>query len=338
MSLYSLFARPLLFRLPPEVAHQFTLASLRLPGLAKAISAGRQAPQEPAVIMGLKFRNRLGIAAGVDKNADAPLAWRDLGFGFAELGTVTLHPQSGNPTPRVFRYPNHQALVNRLGFPNLGAEAIAERLRRLREKHALHDFPIGINLGKSKITPLEQAPLDYLGSLKLLQHLGDFFVINISSPNTPGLRDLAKPDDLRRLLSALQDFNRSCPQPKPLLLKISPDLEASSLPELVAITREFQLAGIVATNTTIHREAEEPKESGGLSGRPLTTRAMTLTRTLRPLLGPEQVLVGVGGVMSAANYQSRRLAGADLIQVYTGMVYLGPYTAWEILRKTSTGS
>lgn len=338
MSLYSLFARPLLFRLPPEVAHQFTLASLRLPGLARAISAGRQAPQEPAVIMGLKFRNRLGIAAGVDKNADAPLAWRDLGFGFAELGTVTLHPQSGNPTPRVFRYPNHQALVNRLGFPNLGAEAIAERLRRLREKHALHDFPIGINLGKSKITPLEQAPLDYLGSLKLLQHLGDFFVINISSPNTPGLRDLAKPDDLRRLLSALQDFNRSCPQPKPLLLKISPDLEASSLPELVAITREFQLAGIVATNTTIHREAEEPKESGGLSGRPLTTRAMTLTRTLRPLLGPEQVLVGVGGVMSAANYQSRRLAGADLIQVYTGMVYLGPYTAWEILRKTSTGS
>ena len=338
MSLYSLFARPLLFRLPPEVAHQFTLASLRLPGLAKAISAGRQAPQEPAVIMGLKFRNRLGIAAGVDKNADAPLAWRDLGFGFAELGTVTLHPQSGNPTPRVFRYPNHQALVNRLGFPNLGAEAIAERLRRLREKHALHDFPIGINLGKSKITPLEQAPLDYLGSLKLLQHLGDFFVINISSPNTPGLRDLAKPDDLRRLLSALQDFNRSCPQPKPLLLKISPDLEASSLPELVAITREFQLAGIVATNTTIHREAEEPKESGGLSGRPLTNRAMTLTRTLRPLLGPEQVLVGVGGVMSAANYQSRRLAGADLIQVYTGMVYLGPYTAWEILRKTSTGS
>jgi dihydroorotate dehydrogenase len=283
--------------------------------------------------MGLKFRNRLGIAAGVDKNGDAPLAWRDLGFGFAELGTVTLHPQPGNPKPRVFRYPHQHALINRLGFPNIGAEAMATRLRQLRTKHPLHDFPIGINIGKSKITPLDQAPLDYLGSLKLLHHLGDFFVINISSPNTPGLRDLAKPDDLRRLLSTLQDFNRSCPQIKPLLLKISPDVEPSSLPELVAITREFQLSGIVATNTTIHRETEETKEIGGLSGRPLTARAMALTRTLRPLLGPEQTLIGVGGVMNAANYQSRRLAGADLIQVYTGMVYLGPYTAWEILRK-----
>ena len=333
MSLYSLIARPLLFRLPPEVAHQFTLAAMRLPGLAKAITMGRSAPQEPSELMGLKFRNRLGIAAGVDKNGDAPLAWRDLGFGFAELGTVTLHPQPGNPQPRVFRYPHQHALINRLGFPNIGAEAIAERLRRLRGRHALHDFPIGINIGKSKITSLDQAPLDYLGSLKLLHHLGDFFVINISSPNTPGLRDLAKPDDLRRLLSTLQDFNRSCPQLKPLLLKISPDVEPSSLPELVAITREFQLSGIVATNTTIHRESEEPKEIGGLSGRPLTARAMALTRTLRPLLGPEQTLIGVGGVMNAANYQSRRLAGADLIQVYTGMVYLGPYTAWEILRK-----
>ena len=338
MSLYSLIARPVLFRLPPEVAHQFTLAAMRLPGLAKAITMGRPAPQEPTELMGLKFRNRLGIAAGVDKNGDAPLAWRDLGFGFAELGTVTLHPQPGNPKPRVFRYPHQHALINRLGFPNIGAEAIAERLRRLRGRHALHDFPIGINIGKSKITPLDQAPLDYLGSLKLLHHLGDFFVINISSPNTPGLRDLAKPDDLRRLLSTLQDFNRSCPQLKPLLLKISPDVEPSSLPELVAITREFKLSGIVATNTTIHREAEEPKEIGGLSGRPLTARAMALTRTLRPLLGPEQTLIGVGGVMNAANYQSRRLAGADLVQVYTGMVYLGPFTAWEILRKTPVGS
>jgi dihydroorotate dehydrogenase len=333
MSLYSLIARPVLFRLPPEVAHQFTLAAMRLPGLAKAITVGRSAPQEPTELMGLKFRNRLGIAAGVDKNGDAPLAWRDLGFGFAELGTVTLHPQPGNPKPRVFRYPHQHALINRLGFPNIGAEAMATRLRQLRTKHPLHDFPIGINIGKSKITPLDQAPLDYLGSLKLLHHLGDFFVINISSPNTPGLRDLAKPDDLRRLLSTLQDFNRSCPQIKPLLLKISPDVEPSSLPELVAITREFQLSGIVATNTTIHRETEETKEIGGLSGRPLTARAMALTRTLRPLLGPEKTLIGVGGVMNAANYQSRRLAGADLIQVYTGMVYLGPYTAWEILRK-----
>ena len=333
MKLYSTLARPLLFRLSPEVAHHLTITSLRIPLVSRLLSLGQRTPSDPVHLMNLSFRNRLGIAAGLDKNAEAPLAWRNLGFGFAELGTVTLHPQPGNPSPRVFRYPSQQALINRLGFPNIGAEAIATRLRKLRGSHALHDFPIGINLGKSKVTPLDQAPLDYLGSLKLLQHLGDFFVINISSPNTPGLRDLAKPDDLRRLLSTLQDFNRSCPEPKPLLLKISPDLEITTLPELVSITREFQLAGIVATNTTLQREADEPKEVGGLSGRPLTARAMAVTRTLRPLLGTEQILVGVGGVMNAANYQSRRAAGADLVQIYTGMVYLGPHAAWEILRK-----
>ena len=333
MKLYSSLARPLLFRLSPEVAHHLTITSLRIPLVSRLLSLGQKTPSDPITLMNLSFRNRLGIAAGLDKNAEAPLAWRNLGFGFAELGTITLHPQPGNPKPRVFRYPHQQALVNRLGFPNLGAEAIATRLRHLRGRHALHDFPIGINLGKSKVTPLEQAPLDYLGSLRLLQHLGDFFVINISSPNTPGLRDLAKPDDLRRLLSTLQDFNRSCPKTKPLLLKISPDLEISSLPELVNITKEFELSGIVATNTTIQREPDEPNETGGLSGRPLTARAMSLTRALRPLLAKEQILVGVGGVMNAANYQSRRAAGADLVQIYTGMVYLGPHAAWEILRK-----
>ena len=188
-------------------------------------------------------------------------------------------------------------------------------------------------MGKSKVTPLDQAPSDYLGSLQILQALGDFFVINISSPNTPGLRDLAKPDDLRRLLSTLQDFNRSCFHPKPLLLKISPDLELTPLQEIVSITREFNLAGIVAVNTTLHREPEHPHETGGLSGSPLTSRAMTTTRAIRPLLGPDQILVGVGGVMNAADYQSRRSAGADLVQVYTGMVYLGPHTAWKILKK-----
>jgi len=332
MNLYSSLARPLLFRLSPEVAHHLTITSLRVPLTSRLLSLGKKTPSDPITLMNLPFRNRLGIAAGLDKNAEAPLAWRSLGFGFAELGTITLHPQPGNPKPRVFRYPQQQALINRLGFPNLGAEAIAARLRHLRERHNLHDFPIGINLGKSKVTPLEQAPLDYLGSLKLLQPLGDFFVVNISSPNTPGLRDLAKPDDLRRLLSTLQDFNRSCPKTKPLLLKISPDLAISDLPELVAATKEFELAGIVATNTTIQREAKEPNETGGLSGRPLTARALSLMHVLRPLLAKEQILVGVGGVMNSNDYQTRRAAGADLVQIYTGMVYLGPHAAWEILK------
>jgi len=282
--------------------------------------------------MGLSFRNRLGIAAGVDKNAEAPIAWKELGFGFAELGTITLHPQPGNPPPRVFRYPNRQALINRLGFPNLGAKAIAARLAKARNRDNFENFPIGLNLGKSKITPLDKAPFDYLESFKLLHSVGDFFVVNISSPNTPGLRDLAKPDDLRRLLSTMQEFNRSSSAPKPLLLKISPDAENSALPEIVNATREFELAGIVATNTTLQRTPDDAAELGGLSGRPLTTRAMEVAQLIRPLLDKKQILIGVGGVMNSANYQARRAVGADLVQVYTGMVYLGPNTAWELLK------
>jgi len=332
MNAYSDLARPLLFRIPPETAHRLTLTSLRLPLVPRLLSGGSPAPEDPVELMGLKFRNRLGIAAGVDKNAEATLAWHELGFGFAELGTVTLHAQPGNPKPRVFRFPDQQALINRLGFPNLGAEAIAGRLRPLRERHALKNFPIGINLGKSKITPIPEASADYLGSLKILHSLADFFVINISSPNTPGLRDLAKPEDLRRLLATLQEYNRSQSIPKPLLLKISPDLEFSDLPEIVQTTREFSLSGIVATNTTLHRNTVDSTENGGLSGRPVTDRALAITQAIRPLLAHGQVLIGVGGIMNAADYQARRAVGADLAQVYTGMVYLGPRTAWEILR------
>lgn len=332
MSPYSQLARPLLFRLPPELAHRLTLTALRIPGLARLLAGGRSAPADPAHLMGLSFRNRLGIAAGVDKNAEVPMAWKQLGFGFAELGTVTLHPQPGNPTPRVFRYPPRRALINRLGFPNLGAAALAARLTQARQRQDFRGFPLGINLGKSKITPLEKAAEDYLGSFKILHALGDFFVVNISSPNTPGLRDLAQPDDLRRLLSTLQDFNRSCTSPKPLLLKISPDVENTALPGIVAATREFQLAGVVAVNTTLQRHAEDPTETGGLSGRPLSARALEITRLVRPLLSRDQVLIGVGGVMDAASYQTRRSAGADLVQVYTGLVYQGPGTAWELLK------
>ena len=332
MNLYSHLARPLLFRFPPELAHRLTLAALRIPGWAKLLTGNRPTPSDPVKLMGLSFRNRLGIAAGVDKNAEAPMAWKQLGFGFAELGTITLHPQPGNPPPRVFRYPARQALINRLGFPNLGARVIAKRLTESRNRNSFEDFPIGLNLGKSKVTPLDKASGDYLESFKLLHSVGDFFVINISSPNTPGLRDLAKPDDLRRLLSVLQEFNDSRTIPKPLLLKISPDVENSALPDIVAATREFQLAGIVAVNTTLQRSSEDAAEAGGLSGRPLTARALEVTRLIRPMLDKTQVLIGVGGVMNAANYLTRRAAGADLVQVYTGLVYSGPLTSWELLK------
>lgn len=334
MNLYPSLLRPVLFRLEPETAHRLTLMALRVPGLARLFVPRRPPSGDKVTLMGLTFRNRLGIAAGVDKNGEAPLAWKDLGFGFAELGTVTYHPQPGNPRPRVFRYPHEQALVNRLGFPNIGAKAFAARLRWLRTHQAVYDFPIGINLGKSKVTPLPDAPSDYLGSLKILHALGDFFVINISSPNTAGLRDLAQPDDLRRLLSALQEYNRSTPDPRPMLLKISPDTEDRYLPDLVATTREFGLAGIVATNTTSLRTPEHPHEAGGLSGRPLAARALAVAKMIRPHLAPDQILVGVGGVMNSGNYQARRQAGADLVQMYTGLVYLGPTAAWEILGRS----
>ena len=331
MNFYTSLVRPVLFRFEPETAHRFTLAALRVPGLARLFVPRTPPAGEQVTLMGLTFRNRLGIAAGVDKNGEVPLAWKDLGFGFAELGTVTYHPQPGNQKPRVFRYPPQQALVNRLGFPNIGAKAFAAQLRQLRTRRAIYDFPIGINLGKSKITPLADAPSDYLGSLKLLHALGDFFVINISSPNTPGLRDLAQPDDLRRLLSSLQEFNRASSDPKPLLLKISPDTEDRYFPDIISITREFNLAGIVATNTTSQRADGDPREAGGLSGRPLTHRALAVTRLLRPLLAKDQILMGVGGVMNSGHYLNRRQAGADLVQMYTGLVYLGPTTAWDIL-------
>jgi dihydroorotate dehydrogenase len=334
MSLYTSLVRPVLFRFEPEIAHRFTLAALCVPGLARLFVPNRPPAQDQVTLMGLNFRNRLGIAAGVDKNGDAPLAWKDLGFGFAELGTVTYHPQPGNPRPRVFRYPHQHSLINRLGFPNIGAKAFAERLRRLRTRQSISDFPIGINLGKSMITPLPDAPSDYLGSLKILHALGDFFVINISSPNTAGLRDLAQPADLRRLLSALQEFNRSTSEPKPLLLKISPDTEDRYLPDLVTITKEFQLAGIVATNTTSQRAAGEPIESGGLSGRPLTQRALAVAKIVRPLLTKDQILIGVGGIMHSGDYHARRQAGADLLETYTGLVYLGPTAAWDILGRS----
>jgi dihydroorotate dehydrogenase len=334
MSLYFSLIRPVLFRLEPEAAHRLTLTALKFPILARFFVPSQPPKEDRVTLMGLAFRNRLGIAAGVDKNGEVPLAWRDLGFGFAELGTVTYHPQPGNPRPRVFRYPHQQSLVNRLGFPNIGAKAFAAKLRWLRTHHAVRDFPLGINLGKSKITPLPDAPSDYLGSLKILHALGDFFVINISSPNTAGLRDLAQPDDLRRLLSALQDFNRSTSDPKPMLLKISPDTEDRYLPDLVTITKEFKLAGIVATNTTAQRTAEDPNESGGLSGRPLTNRALAVAKIVRPLLAKDQILIGVGGIMNTGHYQARRQAGADLVQMYTGLVYLGPTAAWNILGRS----
>src|SRR5438105_865496 len=255
---YERFVRPLLFRLDPERAHHLALRALQLaPRIPGALSLLRAfAPNEkPTALFGLQFRNPIGLAAGFDKNGVAIPAWEALGFGFVEIGTVTARPQAGNPRPRVFRYPQKEALINRLGFNNDGADAIAERVRRLRGSTLRPSVPVGVNIGKSKVTPIEEAPADYLYSFQRLHNVADYIALNVSSPNTPGLRSLQERDALAQLLRVITEENARLPAPKPILLKIAPDLSDSALEEIIAAAEKFGLAGIIATNPTLDHSA-----------------------------------------------------------------------------------
>lgn len=284
------------------------------------------------------FTHPLGLAAGFDKDGIAALAWPLLGFGFAELGTVTFHPQPGNPRPRLFRLPADQAVLNRMGFNNGGAAALANRLQGYwsQEPPAI---PMGINLGKSKITPLDQAVEDYVSSFQLLQHWGQYFVVNVSSPNTPGLRSLQTQAQLSPILTALQTENTAG---KPLLVKIAPDLEWDEIAAIADLAMEHQLAGIIATNTTVQRQGLKTQvvqrtgqpvaaEAGGLSGIPLKQRATAVVRFLYRHCQGQLPIVGVGGIFTAADAWERITAGASLLQVYTGWVYEGPMMVRRIL-------
>jgi dihydroorotate dehydrogenase len=329
---YERALRPLLFRMDPETAHHFSLGALRLPGalpLLRSFAPGRSARRE---VFGVTFRNPVGLAAGFDKNAVAIPAWEALGFGFVEIGTVTAKPQPGNPRPRIFRYPTQRGLVNRLGFNNEGAEAIARRLRRLRASSQRPAIPIGVNLGKSKVTPLEEAPDDYLYSFRQLHDVADYVVLNVSSPNTPGLRSLQEETGLRQLLSAITKENAQLPAPKPILLKIAPDLSDAAMEAIVATCEEFALAGIIATNTTLDHGAvaNSKDEPGGLSGVPLRSRSTEVVKFLRSRT--RLPIIGVGGIFDRASAQEKFEAGAQLVQVYTGFIYRGPVLLHEILR------
>lgn len=284
--------------------------------------------------MGLHFPNPLGLAAGLDKEARAVPAWQALGFGLVEVGTVTALPQPGNPRPRLFRLPADQAIVNRMGFNNGGAEAMAVTLQRLRARGCL-EVPLGVNLGKSKVTPVEQAPEDYRISFQHLGELADYVVVNISSPNTPGLRDLQRIEEVRRIVGAIQGPNQRLPQPRPLLLKLAPDLSDEDAIDCGQAAMEEGCAGLILTNTTIRFEGlTSPTEglSGGLSGRPLFGRSTELLRRVRDALGSEAVLIGVGGVMGVEHARAKLAAGADLIQVYSGLIYGGPGFPRRLLR------
>jgi dihydroorotate dehydrogenase len=320
-------ARGALFSLDAEHAHELTLGTFaRFPKLATAPFAGR-VPDDPVELLGLRFRNRVGLAAGLDKNGDCIEAWDRLGFGFVEVGTVTPRPQPGNPKPRMFRLVRHGAIINRLGFNNKGVDYLVERVRESSCRAVL-----GINIGKNADTPVERAADDYEACLRKVHPVAGYVTVNISSPNTKNLRDLQAQDALRGLLGRLRRVRAELAQKDgrrvPMLVKLAPDLEPAALRRTGALARELGADGLIATNTTIQRPGLEgvrrAAEAGGLSGAPLKPLALAALRELRAELGPDFPLVGVGGIMSGADAAERRAAGADLVQLYTGFIYGGP--------------
>ena len=292
-------------------------------------------------LWGLTFPNPVGLAAGFDKDGVAVNMWGNLGFGFAELGTVTYYAQSGNPQPRLFRLPSDRAALNRMGFNNQGSAALATRLATLGKQLGSQPrpIPLGINLGKSKITPLEDAVGDYVASFRLLQDYGDYFVINVSSPNTQGLRSLQSSKFLAPLLAALQQENTLN---KPLLVKIAPDLEEAEILEITHLALQYNLAGIIATNTTIDRQGLKTQvipstgslvseEAGGISGAPLQEKSTAIIRYIYQQTQGKLLIIGVGGIFTAADAWQKINAGASLVQIYTGWAYQGPVLVREIL-------
>jgi dihydroorotate dehydrogenase len=329
--------KPWLFKMDAERAHEWTTRMMRFShalGLLKPDELPRCAPID---CLGLRFPNVLGLAAGMDKSASAVEAWAALGFGFVEVGTLTPRPQPGNPKPRLFRLPEHEALINRMGFNNPGIHAAVKRLEKRRTKAV-----VGVNIGKNFDTPNEKAVDDYLYCLKAAYPVADYIAVNISSPNTKGLRDLQAEDSIRQLLSALKNEQASLQKEYgkkvPMLVKIAPDLDGAQIEALARVFNELAVDGVIATNTTISREAVAghplEKEAGGLSGAPVTERSTLVIQAFRMLLRPETPIIGVGGILSGADAEAKLKAGASLVQVYSGLVYRGPGLIRHVLEGT----
>ncbi len=330
--MYKLFIRPLLFLLDAEKVHhlvfKFLTFSGKLPGLKSLLGSTFQYKHTKLNrnLLGLHFENPVGLAAGFDKDAKLVDELNCFGFGFVEIGTLTPKPQSGNDKPRLFRLKADQALINRMGFNNGGVEEAAKRLKKRNSK-----VIVGGNIGKNKLTPNDQAFQDYALCVEALHGHVDYFVVNVSSPNTPGLRELQEKEPLRKLLADVKSLVMSKPNPKPVLLKIAPDLTSTQLDDIVEILQETKTDGVIATNTTISREnlvtSKEQLEkigNGGLSGKPVADRSNEVIRYLRAALGPHYPIIGVGGVMTPEDAVEKIEAGADLIQIYTGFIYEGP--------------
>ena len=345
--MYKALVKPALFNLDAERAHHLVFDNLRraarLPG-AKALLRGLYDYQHPSLareVFGLKFPNPVGLAAGFDKNAVLTDEMATLGFGFVEIGTVTPRPQPGNPQPRLFRLPQDEALVNRMGFNNDGAAVVAARLARRQNRQLI----IGGNIGKNKDTPNEQAAADYVACFEALAEVVDYFVVNVSSPNTPNLRQLQEKKPLIDLLQQVQACNQRRATPRPLLLKIAPDLTDSQLDDILEIAKETQLSGLVATNTTISRDNLRTDTAqvaalgaGGLSGRPLRARATEVIRYLHQRSHGALPIIGSGGIHSAADALEKLAAGAALVQLYTGFIYEGPGLVSQINKALATAS
>lgn len=339
--MYKNLIRPILFGVDPERVHNLTFTILKIllsiPGLNMlmgAIYAPRHSRWERS-LWGLTFPNPIGLAAGFDKDAKLGGLWRYLGFGFVEFGTVTPRPQAGNPKKRLFRLPLDQGIINRMGFNNGGLDTMVERLRKLDKG----DMVVGANIGKNKDTPNESAGDDYVACFEALHPYVDYFVVNVSSPNTPGLRELQERAPLTALLQTLQDLNQALPQPRPLLLKIAPDLTNEQLDDILAVAAETRLAGLIATNTTIDRSGLRTSEgevaaigAGGLSGAPLRRRSQEVLEYLVGQAPAELPIIGVGGIMNPDHANERLRGGAALIQLYSGYVYGGPGLIRRILR------
>ncbi len=328
--MYKLIIRPLLFLMNPEKAHHFTFDLIKfsflIPGVKSVFNwlFNDKNSSFERELMGLRFPNPIGLAAGFDKDAKLVDELSAFGFGFIEIGTVTPIQQEGNLKPRMFRLPADNGLINRMGFNNAGVEAAADHLKKRKSK-----IIIGGNIGKNKLTLNENAIDDYLFCYKSLYHVVDYFVVNVSSPNTPGLRALQEKEPLTNLLHQVQVLNQSMPKPRPLLLKIAPDLTNEQLDEIVEIVLSEKLDGIIATNTTIARDklktkSEITSEAGGLSGKPVKDRSTFVIAYLRKKAGKNLVIIGVGGIFTVQDAQEKLDAGADLLQVYTGFIYEGP--------------
>jgi dihydroorotate dehydrogenase len=338
--MYKSLLRPLLFRLDPELAHEITVEWLSRAGRFSVTKSllnqlyGSRVPELPVELMGIHFPGPVGLAAGLDKEARCISALSALGFGHLELGTVTPKPQSGNPKPRMFRIPEHQAIVNRMGFNSGGIKPFLENIARTEKT-----VPLGINLGKNAITPIEHAAEDYITGLKQLYLYADYFTINISSPNTKNLRDLQSEDALDALLDRLmtmrQELADEFSRTVPVAVKIAPDIDNVTIPSLAGLLVQHGIDAVIATNTTIDHSAiagsQYADEDGGMSGAPLKHRANEVVKLLYKELAGKVPVIGVGGIFSSEDAWQRLLAGAEMVQIYTGLIYHGPGIIGEIV-------